>query len=142
MNWDDPPVETYDTARTHAALWLPAPGVVVTRADGVGDLGSISIYTRKMDELVATGRRYHVFHHWQGVTSFRPEAREHVRKWASTRLDRLNDARYLVGSKLVAMAISVASLALGRRLRVTTREAEFSRWLDEAIADARARVDA
>lgn len=141
MDFNEADAECYDTPATHACLWLPAPGVLVTRGSGIGDLGAIKVYTRTMDRLIEQGLRYDVFHHWLGVTSFRPDAREHLRAWALAHLDQLNDAQYLVSTKLVAMAVSVAALALGRRLGVTTSEREFMKKLDSAIvASRRSRV--
>jgi hypothetical protein len=136
VDWDDATAERYDTPATRARLWVPAPGLVVTRCEGIGDLGAIQVYTARMDKLLASGQRIRVFHHWLEVSSFQPEAREHLRAWATRRHADLNDAHYLVRSKIIAMAISVAALALRRRLVVYTSVPKFMAALSFAIAAA------
>ncbi|MBM4362439.1 MAG: hypothetical protein FJ104_07140 [Deltaproteobacteria bacterium] len=136
MDWDAPPLDRYDSGGSAARLWVPAPGVIVTRASGQGTLAALELYTRRMNQLIATGQRHDVFHHWRDVKAFDPEAREHLRTWAAAHADRLHDASYLVASRLLSMALSVAALALRRDLFVTTREGEFAARLDRALVAA------
>jgi len=133
VDWDETKAERYDAPWTHALLWVPVPGIVVTRASGVGDLGSIKYYTSKMDRLLMSGRPHRVFHHWREITKIDPEARSHLRKWAQERGSLLSDAHYLVRSKVLAMAVAVAAMALRRTLIAYHDEAKFVAVLDRAI---------
>lgn len=136
MDWDEAPTDDYETEATLARLWVPCSGVVVTRVSGVGSLEIIRVYTNRMDRLLMVRRGIRVFHHWHALTSFEPDARAHLRAWASSRKEMLADAHYLVSSKIVSMAIAAAALALGRELVGYTDEAKFTGMLDEAIRDA------
>lgn len=134
MNWDEEKAESYyESAATRAWLWVPSPTIVVTRAKGVGDIGSLKLYTQKMDRLLLSGNVVRAFHHWHEVDSFQPDARTYLRKWAAERKDLLADAHYLVRSSILAMAISAAALALDRQLISYTKESEFFAALDRAL---------
>jgi hypothetical protein len=76
------------------------------------------------------------FHHWGEVDRFDAKARALLRSWAEQRAQSLADAHYLVGSRIMAMAISAAALALGRKLVAYTAEDEFEAALDAAIRSA------
>jgi hypothetical protein len=138
VDWDEAGAEHYDSATTHALLWVPVPGIVVTRAKGIGDLGSIRYYTGKMDRLLMTGRKYRVFHHWHQISTFQPAARSHLRKWGAERGDLMSDAHFLVSSQILAMAIAAAALTLRRTLVAYASEARFGTALDRAIREAQA----
>ncbi len=136
MDWSDSNAEQHDNAQTHARVWAPAPGMLVTRARGLGTLAAIRWYTARADRLMAGGQPLRaVFHHWREITSFEPEARSYLRGWAAQRSSSLGEAHYLVSSKLLAMAISTAALALGRNLRAHTDERGFEQLLDQRVAE-------
>lgn len=138
MDWDEPCAEHFTSERTEAQLWLPAPGIIVTRARGAGTVQAIRHYTSRADRILLAGRPLHaVFHDWQEVHSFDAEARAFLRSWAAQRAKLLGEAHYLVSSKLLAMAVSAAALALGRRLYAHTDRVAFEMKLDHAVAIAR-----
>lgn len=134
MDWDPAKAEHHENDQTVADVWAPAPGMLVTRARGVGSVAAIRWYTSRVDRFLMRGDKLEiVFHHWAEVTSFEAEARSYLRGWASQRASKLGEAHYLVSSKLLAMAISAAALALGRELHAHTDPQRFERLLDEAI---------
>jgi hypothetical protein len=133
VDWDESKAEHYDCPTTHASLWVPVPGIVVTRASGVGSLGTIKYYTAKMDRLLMSGQQHRVFHHWREIASIDPAARSHLRGWAQERGALLSDAHYLLRSKVLAMAVAVAAMALRRTLVAYSDEDKFVAVLDRAI---------
>jgi hypothetical protein len=138
VDWDDAKADSYDGDRLTGKLWLAAPGIVVTRVSGYGEIAAIQWYTRRMDRQLSNGRPLKVFHHWTKLTGFEPEARNLLRTWASQRGDKIVEAHYLVSSKITAMAIAAAALALRRKLVPHTNEAKFLTILDRAVAQAAA----
>lgn len=112
--------------------------MVVTRARGYGDVGIIRFYTGRVDRLLLADPQLHFrsFHHWAEVDRFDAKARAQLRTWAEQQSKSLADAHYLVGSRIMSMAISAAALALGRRLVAYTDEEKFEAALDQAIRDA------
>jgi phage protein D len=135
VEWDEAAGEHYQSARSAATLWLPARGVVVPRARGYGDLGIVRFYTARVDRVLLANPqlRMRAFHHWLDVDRFDSKARAHLRTWADQQAKSLADAHYLVSSRILAMAISAAALALGRNLVAHTDEEKFEAVLDEAI---------
>jgi hypothetical protein len=134
LDWDPAKAEHHENDETVADVWAPAPGMLVTRARGVGTLLAIRWYTARADRFLMRGDKLvSVFHHWAEITSFEPEARSYLRGWATERASSLGEAHYLVSSRLLAMAISAAALALGRALSAHTDPKRFERLLDERI---------
>ena len=136
MDWSRTPLETTESPRGAGAVWVPVHGVVVTRARGYGDLALIRTYTRLADRAFTEGGRWRAFHHWLEIEAFEPAARAYLRGWAASRASNLADAHYLLGSRVLAMAVSIAALALGRELVSYTDEARFEGMLDEAVREA------
>jgi hypothetical protein len=138
VDWDARKAEHLSDEQTEGWLWTPAPGVIVTRARGVGSLNAIKWYTSRADRVMLGGRPLQcVFHDWAEITSFDPEARSFLRTWAAQRGTMLGEAHYLVSSKLLAMAVSAAALALGRSLKAHTDPVAFEAALDQRLAAAR-----
>lgn len=139
MDWNEAAGEQYRSAQCTGTLWLPARGVVVTRARGYGDVGIVRFYTGRVDRLLlaAPQTRIRAFHHWADVDRFDSKARAQLRTWAEQQAASLADAHYLVSSRIMAMAISAAALALGRKLVAYTAEEKFEAALDGAIQAAR-----
>jgi phage protein D len=140
VEWVEAAGEHYQSARCTATLWLPARGVVVTRARGYGDLGVVRFYTARVDRLLLANPQLAIraFHHWADVDRFDSKARAHLRSWADQQGKSLADAHYLVSSRILSMAISAAALALGRKLVAYTSEEKFEVALDSALELARA----
>ena len=138
MNWDEAAAtDRLENDRLHAAIWLPAPAVVVTRLRGAGGIEFVRLYTAAVDRVIearaGSGGRIRAFHHWAEVERYERDARSALRTWAVGRAAHLADAHYLVRSSVQAFVISAAALALRRRLVSYTDEARFEEVLDEAL---------
>lgn len=138
MDWNVRPLAELHSERGSGKLWVPAPGIIVTRATGYGDLALIHLYTERAEREFSATRRLRIFHHWRAIDGFDPNARAYLRRWAAAHAEHLADAHYLVGSRLLAMAISAAALALGRDLRSYTEETKFLLALAQAVREAKA----
>ncbi|NUP10399.1 MAG: hypothetical protein HOW73_30485 [Polyangiaceae bacterium] len=120
-------------------LWAVSPTVLVTRVEGYISLEGVRFYTNRADRMIARSGSLYVFHHWGGVLSWDPQARDRLRTWAGAHGKRLPGTHFLVRSRVLAMTIEVAGLALGRKLSAHRSEATFFAALAEVTAQ-RARV--
>lgn len=109
------------------------PGVVLQRFRGhalppIAD----AISERLERELVRFGSIV-VFDDWEEATGYESEVRIRLTAWTQRHLDRIPETHILVRSRLLAMGISVANLAVGNKLRAYTSRKEF----EAALAVAR-----
>lgn len=137
MRLDDATAEKLERERETIRIWTPAPTVIVTRIQGHASLEGLRFYTSRADRLLARTGRLFVFHHWAGITSWEPTVRDELRRWAALHDGRLPGTHFLVQSRMLAMAIEVAALVLGRKLHSHGTEATFFAELDRVLASER-----
>ncbi len=78
-----------------------------------------------------------VFHDWQELGRYAPEARDALKLWGKEHNDAFEAVHYLIRSTIVKMLISVAALALGRDLFATTDRDAFHATLERSLAARR-----
>jgi hypothetical protein len=115
------------TARGTLTIWPAPPSVLRTTFDGVMD-------TELMDALLSIGEAIlrehgglHVFHDWSGMTGYDSQSRIAITNWGLARLKQMRSVHVLHGSKLVAMGVAVANVALGGIVKVHQNRASFDR---------------
>lgn len=133
MDLDEDKAERYEGPRMCARLWTPRPGVVVTRVSGHVDVGATHFYTRFVDQELEKHDMIQVFHDWIGIRGFDPDVRFPYRDWANRVQSRVTPT-FLVSSKVLAMALSVTALMLGRELVILTDAAAFRRLLEAELS--------
>jgi len=116
-----------------AEIWNPCPGVLITRLRGFGSVECCRFYTDRAELEMHIGPLV-VFHDWQEVQRYAPEARNHLKQWARIHNDAFGVCHYLIRSKILTMVIAVASLALGRDLIATSERAKFEAALQRSLA--------
>lgn len=136
MDWDPARADAFRGARGFGWIWLPAPDVMVTRLVGQAERSAVSFYTERAGRLLDAGVRLHVFHDWSKVVGYDPDARDALREWAASRDTQFGDVHYFVQSRVVAMALGVAALTLGRRLFTHLRAEPFQAALDQRLGAA------
>ena len=109
-------------------LWQPRPGVVISRAEG-RFTPSMTMAVLAFLERVEP-KPLLVFHDWYAVTGYDPGARTLFTNWMR-RNPGAGEYHVAIGSKMVAMGVSVVSLAT--RIPVT---AHTPRSLSERLARA------
>ncbi len=137
MDWGAEPAQRYDANGTTGLIWIPAPGVVVTRIAGHGSLGVTRFYVAAAQRAIVEFGRVRVFHDWSAIDGYDPEARKLLRAFGVTNTDERVLVRYLLASKILSMAVQTAGLVLRRDFESTTDPAVFERWVDAGIAEAR-----
>ncbi len=125
--------KTFELDDGRLQLWHPQKDAIVTRAEGHGSRELLRFYTDEADLALQSSDKLYIFHHWAGITTWDPLVRDELRAWASQYGDRLAGTHFLVRSPLLAMAIEVAGLALGRKLHSHRSEAAFIAELTRVI---------
>ena len=113
---------------------MPREGVIVSRVRGVFSTVMARAWVDAIDPYFASGERFDTFHDWEEMTSYDSGTRQLLTKWVVQRRGLVRSARFLAGSKIVALGIATAGLATaisGVELRVCGR-----REFDEALATA------
>jgi hypothetical protein len=114
----------------------PAPGVVQTRASGRVEVACIAPLVEVYERVAVQSPPVVVFHDWEGITGYTPETRKALVEWSMRHEDTVERAHILVGSKLVAMGVSVASLLLPKLVSYSVRN-DFERERTATIAARR-----
>jgi len=94
-------------------LTNPAPGVFCSQLDGRPDEDAVHLMLEGFERVSQRWGRSDAFHDWNGVTGYTSEARRVYTVGAKRQTPLVTSAHILIASKLVAMGISVASIALG-----------------------------
>lgn len=106
---------------------------MVTRLVGYAERGAVSFYAERAGRVLDAGVRLSVFHDWSKVVGYEPDARDALREWAAPRATQFSEVHYCVQSRIVAVALSVAALTLGRRLHTHLRLEPFLAALDQRL---------
>jgi hypothetical protein len=130
-----PPHETMGSSRCSIDLWIPATDILVTHAIGFVEWADLRWYTNRADRIISTGQSLYIFHDFEGVTGQDATVRIKLTEWAARRKNFLPGSHFLIGTQIVAMNVSVASLALGRPLKAFVSRTEFEDVLRQMLAD-------
>jgi hypothetical protein len=118
-------VDRYPSNRGEAIISLPKEEVMILKVTGHLDrpmgMHIIDAATRASAE---TKKRLHIFCDWVEMTGYESDVRSAFTQWAASNRTKVT-FHLLVGSKLVAMGVSVANLALGGVLVGYTNRASF-----------------
>jgi hypothetical protein len=132
-----PPAASKESAKGWLRAWIPAPGVLVTEAEGHIDADLVAVMIETGNEVVRQHGRLVGFHRWWGVTTYEPEARVRLTEWGYRIRRDVERVHFLVSSKLVRMGIAVASIVLVGMLVPHDDADEFEGKLRETIAARR-----
>jgi hypothetical protein len=117
--------ERYSSSRGEALISLPRPEVMVLKITGHLDRPmGMHIMDAATKAAAETSKRLHVFCDWVEMTGYESDVRSAFTHWAASNRTKVT-FHLLVGSKLVAMGVSVANLALGGILVGYTNRASF-----------------
>jgi hypothetical protein len=136
VDYDEGLAQRYESREATALVWRPAFGILVTRVVGHGTPGATKFYISIAQSAIVEFGSLRVFHDWSGMRGYDPEARDLIRAFGKTNDDDRVLVRYLVGSKILSMAIQTAGLVLSRDFESTTDRATYDRWVESAIATA------
>ena len=109
------PEETrFADARGSLQITAPYPGVLLVRFDGHARAPVADAIIVALDAAVAVYGSVIVFDDWYGATGYDSAVRLKLTDWTRRNDAKLRGTHVLVGSRLIAMGLSVAGLALGK----------------------------
>ncbi|MGC4092859.1 MAG: hypothetical protein QM756_34240 [Polyangiaceae bacterium] len=126
----DSTVESVSTSRGEMSLWSPSQDLLVCRVRKHGEGKFSPPIIRAFNAL--TGARIHIFFDFEVMPTYDSELRVELTKHFAEQRARIHQLDVLIGSRLVAMGVEVARLALNF-IRPHTKRATFQAELDRAI---------
>lgn len=123
-------------------IFYPAPGVLYTRAEGQADIECALHAMQAFDRVAAaTTEKVEVFHDWAGITGYTAEVRSTYTRWSKSHVERLGGVHVLIRSRMVAMAVTLVSAAVGGVISAHHDRIAFDKLRAEAILRRRRIVD-
>jgi hypothetical protein len=126
------------TPRGTLSIWLPRPGLLVTQATGHLSLAQIHAIIAAGDQTRGEGTLLG-FHNFFDVQTYDSAARTAMTSWGYRIRGSVERVHFAIGSRLVRMGISVASMALGGMLVTYDAVAPFEAELADALTRPRVR---
>jgi hypothetical protein len=124
----------YVAGKGRAAIWLPARGLVIVRLGGHGDADLALPIIEAIDESLRRARRVRVFFEAEKLSTYDSALRTRLTQRLRRDRDRFESIHVLVASKLVAMGVSVASLALDGKVTSHSERNGFLAELKSELA--------
>lgn len=127
-----PPRHVFDAPRAKLSIWFPTDAVVLQRVEGYADLSVAEAIARHLGAHLERGFSLAIFDDFEQLTGYDSDARLSLTAWTKQNAARIRTIDILVRSKLVAMGVSVANLALGGNIRSHSVRARFEAALSAA----------
>jgi len=118
------------------AIWLPAPTLLVVRLSGHGEAQFARPILEAFDKLEKSSAA-HLFFDAEELDNYESSLRVELTGRLFPERARLTSFHVLVRSKLVAMGVSVANLALGGIVNSTSDRKRFKARLDACLYSLR-----
>jgi hypothetical protein len=108
----------WETGRGRLGLWVPARQVLIIHLEKHGEGEFAERIIPIFDQLLTSTDRVHVFFHMPMMRTYDSKLRTALTDRFLPDLKRLAALHTLTGSRIVAMGVAVANLALGRIITV------------------------
>jgi hypothetical protein len=128
-------VRTWTSPNGELQLLTPAPHVLVTKFQGaLYDEEFVQHVLDATEQIAVTQQRPFIFHDWEGMQLYVTEARTRMTDQAVELSPRVEAFSVLLGSKMVRMGVSMASLRMGGVIQMHTSRIDFEQSVREAVA--------
>ena len=127
----------FRTPKGRLAIWTPAPGFVISRITGLGDKAFTVPIIDAFDRALPDELPIRLFFDVETIASYDSELRTQLTARFYEERARIGEFHVLVGSKLTAMGVSVANLALGGIVTSHTQRLQFVTAVDTALIHAK-----
>jgi hypothetical protein len=114
-------------------LWTATPRVLLVTMMGMGSASVMPAFTAAAPRPPADGRHWLFFDVYL-LENYESALRVQMTRWVDARRATLAELHVLHHSKLVAMGVAVANLALGGIINSHTRRATFQSEFDRVLA--------
>jgi hypothetical protein len=125
------------SSKGRLGLWTPGHAIVVARFSGQGDKAFVAPIVEAFASALKTVARAHIFFDAEAMSSYDSELRTGLTAAFLEERAKIAELHVLSASKLTAMGVSVANLALGGIITSHHERAPFARSLDTRLAAAR-----
>jgi hypothetical protein len=126
----------WKTTRGSVGIWQPGEGLLIVQAQGHGSEEFAGPCIKALDDVVAVSRPVHIFADFGKVQSYDSQFRIKLTSRIVQRRADVSAVDILVQSRIVAMGVAVANLALGGLLSSFSRRPDFHSALDAALKEA------
>lgn len=127
------------TDRGRLSIREVAPGVVLTVFAGHGGIEVAEALIEYFERMIERHGSIVIFDDWDEAKGYDSEVRLLLTEWTKRHFDSLRATTVLVHSKILAMGLSVANLALRKPVTVLHDRKAFERALMLARSEARSR---
>jgi hypothetical protein len=124
-------------SRGSIVTWIPAPGVLMTRAEGYLCVAFAQCIVDAGNDVVAGHGRLLGFHDWSRVRGYDSDSRVKLTEWGLSIRASVDRVHILFASKLVRMGVAVASIALSGMIVAYDDPSRFGRELETAVRERR-----
>lgn len=140
--------KSYHDERCQTWAESPKSAVLCTVVKGYATGPCLDLLMQSFEEVAkeSPAERVEAFHDWEGVSGYGAGTMERYTAWSKRHRDQVKRIHMLVASRMVAMAISVARLALPYLVGYSSR-AEFEKarhtcigyrpilWLEQRVRE-------
>jgi hypothetical protein len=121
------------SSRGELTVWMPAPGILVTRASGHIDGAIAAHFIEAGNAVIQRDGKLAGFHDWAEVNTYDSAARSRLTSWGHDVRASVREVHFLTASKILSMGIAVASILLRDMLTAHRDRAEFESALRAAL---------
>lgn len=122
------------TARGCVRVWVIVPTVYVTSTSGHMEEAHADLLERYgLERIRAAPGKITVFHDWLDMTGYESRCRQRLTSWSMARLHHYEEVHLGVRSKIVAMGVQVANLALGGLISAHSNRAKLEVQLERVL---------
>lgn len=125
--------DSYTTDHGKVILRRPAAHVVLLIAEGHGSKDMAVPILGLRDQIVREAGKIAVFDDFENASSYDSELRVKMTEWSRKNAKAMTAHHILTTSKIVAMGVAVANLALGATIKAHTKRATFEEALRREI---------
>jgi len=129
--------EVWRDDRGSVTVTIPAPSIVLCTAKGHASADLTPAFLQAVEQRIAKGIRVHWFGDYSEMVSYDSQLRIGLSNFVNTHKANMDQLCILVRSRLVAMGVSVANLAVGGRIRAVSDPVVFKRVYSETVARVR-----
>lgn len=123
----------WQTERGEGLLRVLAPHVVCISIKGHSSMELVPLFTGEIERRIQRGIRVDWFGDYSAMTSYDSAARVALTDFTHKHTEGLNRVVILVQSRLVAMRVSVANLAVGGKIEAFADRRKWQHALDLAV---------
>lgn len=111
---------THVTPKGTLRVWSIAPAIFVTRTVGFVEESHADLFESYGLQCIQQngGRKIRAFHDWLDMTGYDSKCRTRLTAWSRRHLGDFEEVHMAVRSKIVAMGVQLANLALGGIIQV------------------------